>query len=73
MPIGTHSASEVTPPHHRFWDEALQRAVEDAAKQLNQGDSAWYSVKFVVEIVKTNPGWVDKHTVVLEQTDPPGS
>jgi hypothetical protein len=73
MPIGEHSASETTPPHHRFWDEALQRAVQDAAQELEHGGSGWYSVKFVVEIVKTNPGWVNKYAVVLEQTSAPGS
>lgn len=54
---------ETAPFHHKKWDEALQRALDDATHDWNVGDKGEFTLTYRVRVTKTNPGWVDGYKV----------
>lgn len=63
--VGT--AGRIAPPHHVGFNEALEAAVALAAKdpEWRAGEMRSFSVDMVVDVVKTNPGWIGGYRVTL--------
>ncbi|HZO49317.1 MAG TPA: hypothetical protein VFB26_04145 [Gaiellaceae bacterium] len=64
---GEFRIENATPPHHRYWDEALQDAVNRVAadREIAPNEPHTYEVRFAVEVIKTNPGWINRYIVEL--------
>jgi hypothetical protein len=64
---GVYEAAEQAPPHHEHWDVAMHRAVQEAAGRMEVGESRTFAVSFAIEVVKTNPGWINRYVVKLSE------
>jgi hypothetical protein len=64
-------SDRITPPHHLGFDRALDKAVAQAAADYPDwpvGETREFSIGVVVEIVKTNPGWIGGYKMTLTPT-----
>ncbi len=64
-------SERITPPHHLGFDKALDEAVARAAAEYPDwpvGETRAFSIGVVVEIVKTNPGWIGGYSMKLTPT-----
>ena len=63
-------AARLSPPHHIAFDEALEQAVARAAEDPDWpvGETRAFSLGLVVEVVKTNPGWIGGYRMILKPT-----
>jgi hypothetical protein len=63
-------AHRVSPPHHVGFNEALERAVAQAAKDPDWpvGETRSFSIGLTVDVVKTNPGWIGGYGMTLTPT-----
>ena len=65
-------SDRIPPPHHLAFDRALDKAVAQAAAEYSDwpvGETRAFSIGVVVEIVKTNPGWIGGYKMTLTPTD----
>jgi len=60
-------ADRLAPAHHAGFDKALEEAVARAADDPDwaPGETRSFSVGLVVDVVKTNPGWIGGYIVTL--------
>ena len=71
MPEGVVPFDDLVPPdHHLNWNRAFDRAVQDAARGLQPGEKATFTVKFEVDVTRTNPGWADGYKAILDRKNP---
>jgi len=54
------------PEHHLAWNHALDDAVAQAAKKMSPGEHKSFRIELVVDVVRTNPGWIDGYKVNLK-------
>jgi len=60
-----------TPPqsridHHRYWDEALDKAIADAEEQgLVPDGGRPFEVVHIANVKRSSPGWVDGYRIEL--------
>lgn len=69
MPQGEIHAEELREQDHfRNWNRALHRAIRDAEKGMEVGETAKFTVEVQVSVTRENPGWADGYIVVLKPT-----
>ena len=52
--------------HHIAWNHALDHAVAQAAEKMSPGEKRSFEVEFIVDVIRTNPGWIDGYKVNLK-------
>jgi hypothetical protein len=63
-------ADRLSAPHHIGFNQALDEAVASAADDPDWrvGETRAFSIGLVVEVVKTNPGWIGGYKMILTPT-----